>query len=65
MVYQLFFETEGSRQFYGEYRDINDMLYFFNELMNKGAISSNGDSEVIQFKASDIKKIEVICLARE
>ena len=65
MIYQLFFETQGSRQFYGEYRDIQSMLYFFNELMNKGAISSDGDNAVIQYKSSDITRIEVICLSKD
>lgn len=65
MIYQLFFETEGSRQFYGEYRSIQDMLYFFNELMTKGAVSSDRENAIIQYKASDITKIEVICLAKD
>lgn len=62
MVYQLFFETEGSRQFYGEYRDINEMLYFFNELMTKGAISTDGEKNIVQYPASSIKRVEVICI---
>jgi hypothetical protein len=64
MVYQLFFELEGSRQYYGEYRDINDMLYFFNELMTKGAISSDGNNNTVQYKPSEIKRVEIVCLAK-
>jgi len=56
MIYQLFFETEGSRQYYGEYRSIEDALYFFESLMKHGSTL---------YKASDITKIEVICLAKE
>lgn len=64
MIYQLFFETEGTRQYYGEYRDINDMLYFFNELLTKDAQSSDGEYSAIQYPASEITKIEVICLTK-
>jgi len=62
MVYQLFFEIGGSRKFYGEYRDIDQMLYFFNELMTKGAISTDGEKNIVQYPASRVERVEVICI---